>query len=107
MGALMYDTKRTPIDKVKFPSGDMHNDHQRIKDLFYRTKNVKFCLSGHVHYIDATEFLGVKYFCNGAVSGNWWRDPLNLDEFPPVYAIFDLYNDGSYENYMVHYNTQA
>jgi Icc protein len=107
MGALMYLTKRNAISEVKFPSGDMHNDHQRIKDLFYQTKNVKFCLSGHVHYIDAIEYLGVKYFCNGAVSGNWWRDPLKLDEFPPVYSIFDLYSDGSFENFMVHYNTQT
>ncbi|HYG19312.1 MAG TPA: metallophosphoesterase, partial [Ohtaekwangia sp.] len=29
MGALLYYTKRKPIDEVKFPAGDMHNDHQR------------------------------------------------------------------------------
>lgn len=107
MGALLYLTKRKPINEVTFPSGDMHNDHQRIKDAFFKSKQVKMCLSGHVHYIDATEYLGVKYLCNGAVSGNWWRSPLALDEFPPVYTIIDLFDDGSSEHYMVHYNTQV
>lgn len=107
MGALLYSTKRKPLDSVKFPSGDMHNDHQRIKDQFFNHKNVKLCLSGHVHYVDAIEYLGVKYLCNGAVSGNWWGNPLSLDEFPPLYTILDLYEDGtSYFEY-VYYNTQA
>jgi len=95
MGALLYSTKRANISEVKFPSGDMHNDHQRIKDLFFQHKNVKLCLSGHVHYIDAIEYLGVKYMCNGAVSGNWWGNPISLDEFSPVYTMIDLYKDGS------------
>ena len=95
MGALLYSTKRASISEVKFPTGDMHNDHQRIKDLFFQHKNVKLCLSGHVHYIDAIEYLGVKYMCNGAVSGNWWGNPISLDEFSPVYTMIDLYKDGS------------
>jgi 3',5'-cyclic-AMP phosphodiesterase len=95
IGPILYDTKRKPLSEIRFPAGDMHKDHQRIKDLFLKHKNVRLCLSGHVHYIDQVEYLGVKYLCNGAVSGNWWRDPLVLDDFPPVYAIIDLYTDGS------------
>jgi len=105
MGPLMYETKRKPVSEVKFPSGDMHNDHQRIKDVFFQHKNVKLCLSGHVHYIDEVEYLGVKYLCNGAVSGNWWGNPLALDEFPPVYAIIDLYTDGSSVSELKFYNS--
>lgn len=107
MGALLYATKRKPVHEVTFPSGDMHNDHQRIKDLFHSHNDVKVCLSGHVHYIDSIEYLGVKYLCNGAVSGNWWGSPLMLDEFPPVYTIIDLYNDGSsnYEHFF--YRTEV
>ncbi|HEY5826620.1 MAG TPA: metallophosphoesterase [Cyclobacteriaceae bacterium] len=104
MGPTLYETKRKPISEVKFPSGDMHNDHQRIKDLFFQHKNVKLCLSGHVHYIDSVEYLGVKYLCNGAVSGNWWGNPIVLDEFPPVYAIIDLYTDGTSEVELKYYN---
>jgi 3',5'-cyclic-AMP phosphodiesterase len=104
MGPMVYETKRKPLDQVRFPSADMHNDHQRIKDLFFQHKNVKLCLSGHVHYIDCVEYLGVKYLCNGAVSGNWWRSPIVLDEFPPVYAIIDLYTDGTSEVELKFYN---
>jgi 3',5'-cyclic-AMP phosphodiesterase len=106
MGALLYTTKRNPIAEVKFPSGDMHNDHQRIKDLFFQARNVKLCLSGHVHYVDAIEYLGVKYLCNGAVSGNWWSNPIALEEFPPVYAIIDLFEDGSTEQNLVYYDSK-
>jgi 3',5'-cyclic AMP phosphodiesterase CpdA len=95
--SLLYYTQREEATKVKFPAGDMHVDHKRIKDLFYQHKNVRLCLSGHVHYIDSVEYLGVKYLCNGAVSGNWWGNPVVLDEFPPVYAIIDLFSDGSSE----------
>jgi len=104
VGALLYYTRRKPVAEVKFPSGDMHNDHQRIKDLLFKYKNVKLCLSGHVHYVDAIEYLGIKYLCNGAVSGNWWGTPLELDEFPPVYSIIDLYPDGSSSHQYIYYN---
>jgi 3',5'-cyclic-AMP phosphodiesterase len=107
MGALLYYTKRKPLSEIKFPSGDMHNDHQRIKDLFYKHKQVKLCLSGHVHYVDAVEFLGVKYLCNGAVSGNWWGTPLALEEHPPVYTIIDLYEDGTMDHQMIYYNSNV
>ncbi len=107
MGALLYLTKRKPVSEVMFPSGDMHNDHQRIKDLFYQAGNVRVCLSGHVHYVDGVEYLGVKYLCNGAVSGNWWGEPLALEEFPPVYSLLDLYDDGTFDHRLVYYNTKA
>lgn len=107
MGALLYSTKRNPIADVKFPSGDMHNDHQAIKDIFYKFKNVRLCLSGHVHYVDEIDYLGVKYLCNGAVSGNWWRSPLSLDEFAPVYTFIDFYEDGTTSHQHVYYKTQA
>lgn len=85
----------------------MHLDHQRIKDLFFKHKNVKLCLSGHVHYLDAVQYLGVKYLCNGAVSGNWWRENFVLDEFPPVYSIIDLYADGTSELQTVYYRFEV
>ncbi|HEY0655333.1 MAG TPA: metallophosphoesterase [Chryseosolibacter sp.] len=107
MGALLYYTKRKPIADVKFPSGDMHNDHQAIKDVFHKSGNVRLCLSGHVHYVDAVDYLGVRYLCNGAVSGNWWGKPLTLDEFPPVYTLIDLFEDGSTQHQYVYYKTEA
>lgn len=49
----------------------------------------------------------VKYLCNGAVSGNWWRSPMALDEFPPVYSIIDLYSDGTSKTGTVYYQFDA
>jgi Icc protein len=107
IGAMMYLTQRAPAIETKFPQGDMHLDHQRIKNLFFQHKNVKLCLSGHVHYLDAIEYLGVKYLCNGAVSGNWWRESFVLDEFPPVYSIIDLYSDGTSSLQTVYYKYEV
>lgn len=83
------------------PGAWMHYDARRIKDLFYKHKNVKACLSGHIHLADRAEYLGVSYFCNGATCGGWWGGP--YQECDSGYAIVDLYNDGTVENRYVNY----
>lgn len=98
---MMYAIERKNTRRFRFPYHEQHSDVKRLKDLFFEYKNVKLCLSGHVHYIDEVEYLGVKYMCNGSVAGNWWRG--NLDEFPPAYAIIDLYNDGSAQKQVIYY----
>jgi len=75
------------------PGAWMHIDARRIKDLFLEHKNVRLCLSGHMHLHDKVEYLGVKYLCNGAVSGGWWEG--SHYEFPPAYVVIDLYDDGT------------
>jgi len=94
--------------KDMLPNGDwklsralLHTDARRIKDLFKRYPNIKTCLSGHIHLQDQVDYLGVKYFCNGAISGNWWKG--SFQDFAPAYALFDFYNDGSVERKMVEY----
>jgi hypothetical protein len=39
------------------------------------------------------KYLGVKYLCNGAVSGSWWDGV--YQEFPPAYVIVDLFDEGT------------
>jgi 3',5'-cyclic-AMP phosphodiesterase len=97
--AMMYSMERR--SKTSKMTKEMHNDAKKLKDLFFKHPNVKLCLSGHVHYIDEVEYLGVKYMCNGSVSGNWWRG--KLDEFPPAYAIIDLYMDGTIKKDLIYY----
>lgn len=75
------------------PGAWMHTDAKRLKDLFYKHKNVKIALSGHLHLHDEVNYLGVKYLCNGAVSGGWWDG--NYNEFPPALVILDFFEDGS------------
>jgi 3',5'-cyclic-AMP phosphodiesterase len=83
------------------PGEWMHIDARRIKDLFHKHANIRLCLSGHIHLQDEVRYLGIRYFCNGAVSGGWWKG--NYQEFPPAYALVDFYEDGSVSNQMIPY----
>ena len=94
--------------KDMLPNGDwklsralLHTDARRLKDLFKQHPNIKACLSGHIHLQDEVEYLGIKYYCNGAVSGNWWGGA--FQDFPPAYALFEFYNNGSIARKIVEY----
>ena len=86
--------------------GGGHSDFKTLKTLFYQHKDkVRICLSGHQHLQDATQYNGVKYCCNGAMSGFWWgkgdaesAGPNYYQETPPGYAILHLFADGSVNN---------
>lgn len=87
------------------PGALTHRDAIRIKNLFGRHPNVKLCLSGHVHLADDLTYRGVRYCCNGAVSGNWWKG--DYEEYGPAYALVDFYDDGSAESQLVYYRRQT
>ena len=94
--------------KDMLPNGDwklsralLHTDARRIKDLFKKHPNIKTCLSGHIHLQDEVNYLGIKYYCNGAISGNWWNG--SFQDFAPAYALFDFYTDGTVERKIVEY----
>ena len=89
----------------RVPGAWMHIDARRIKDLFHRHPGVRLCVSGHVHLADVVRYLGVTYACNHAVCGAWWDGP--RDEFPPAYAIIDLYSDGTFTNRIVDWGWRA
>ncbi len=78
------------------PGAWMHIDFRRIKDLLLKHPNVKAALSGHIHLADRVDYLGVSYYCNGAVSGGWWSG--KYQEFSNGYAIVDLFDDGTVAN---------
>ncbi len=75
------------------PAAWMHIDARRFRQLFLQHPNIRLCLSGHSHQHETLQYLGVQYFTDGAVCGNWWRGAY-LD-FPPAYVMVDLYEDGS------------
>lgn len=94
--------------KDMLPNGDwklsralLHTDARKIKDLFKKYTNIKTCLSGHIHLQDEVTYLGIKYYCNGAVSGNWWGGA--FQDFAPAYALLDFYSDGTVERKMIEY----
>ncbi|HEY0750530.1 MAG TPA: metallophosphoesterase, partial [Chitinophagaceae bacterium] len=63
--------------------------------------NIKCCLSGHIHLQDKVEYKGIQYFCNGAVSGNWWKGAFK--GFEPAYALFSFNRNGSFTRDMIKY----
>ncbi len=85
----------------KVPGAWMHTDARKIKGLFSQYSQIKLAISGHIHLQDRVDYLGIQYLCNGAVSGGWWNG--NYQEFPPAYALIDLYNDGSVEHQLIPY----
>ncbi len=89
---VFFDGPNEERGNWRVPGAWMHIDARRLKDLFWRFKNVKACISGHIHLQDHLHYLGVAYFCNGAVCGAWWKG--DCQEVRPGYAIMDLFDDG-------------
>ena len=83
----------------------LHVDSRRITDLFKPYKNIRCCLSGHIHLQDEVEYRGIHYFCNGAVSGDWWNGPFH--DFDPAYAIFEFGKTGTVTRTMINYGSEV
>ena len=79
----------------------MHTDFLLLKKLFAQYPNIRACISGHIHLQDELTYLGIKYYCNGAVSGNWWNG--SFQEFAPAYAVMEFFDDGSTARTMMKY----
>lgn len=101
----LFDGAKNKNNMWHISGSNQHDDARELKNLFYQAKNVKACLSGHIHLIDQLEYLGTNYYCNGAVCGAWWGG--NNQEFPPVYSIMNFYDDGSNERELFFYDWKA
>ena len=97
---LFFNKTETNGD-LKIQRNLMHTDFLELKKLFLQYPAIRLCISGHTHLQDEVEYLGVKYYCNGAVSGNWWNG--NFQEFSPAYAVMELYDDGNSKRTMINY----
>lgn len=91
----MADKKTATKEGWSTPTSLMMSDWPALRDLFRKHKNVKACISGHIHQVDKIEFEGVTYMCNGAVSGAWWKGKRH--ECDSGFSILDLYADGRVE----------
>lgn len=101
----MFDGAKNDKHRWGIRGSNLHIDALVLKDLFYQSKKVKACLSGHIHLVDQVDYLGTSYYCNGAVSGGWWGG--NYHEFPPVFAVMNFYDDGSSSRELHYYKWQA
>jgi Icc protein len=98
--AVFYDKNEANGD-WRISRALLHVDSRRITDLFKSYKNIRCCLSGHIHLQDKVEYRDIPYFCNGAVSGDWWNGPFK--GFEPAYAVFEFKADGSVNREMINY----
>ena len=97
--------KEPVVAKHEVGPAKMMTDMPRIVQLFEKHRNVKACLSGHIHDLDQIDYQGVRYLCDGAVSGNWWKG--RHDTCDEGYAILDLYDDGRVERTYQTYGWKA
>jgi 3',5'-cyclic-AMP phosphodiesterase len=97
---LFFDKTEANGD-LKIQRNLMHTDFLTLKKLFANYSNIKVCISGHIHLQDEVNYLGIKYYCNGAISGNWWKG--SFQEFAPAYAVMELFDDGSSKRTMMKY----
>lgn len=103
LGACAYfDGDNEKSGNWVVPGAWMHVDARAIKELFRQHSQVRVALSGHIHLVDEVKYNQVAYYCNGAVSGGWWRG--DYQEFGPGYALIDLYEDGSSQRQFVTYD---
>jgi 3',5'-cyclic AMP phosphodiesterase CpdA len=100
--AGLFFNKTEANGDLKIQRNLMHTDFLALKKIFQQYPNIRLCLSGHIHLQDEVDYLGIKYYCNGAVSGNWWSGP--YQEFDPAYGLFELYHDGNFRRTMMKYS---
>jgi 3',5'-cyclic-AMP phosphodiesterase len=79
----------------------IHLDARKLTDLFVEHKNVKLCISGHLHLLERIVYNDVTYICDGAVCGAWWGGAFHQTE--EGYGLFDLYEDGTFDHHYVDY----
>ena len=100
---VFLDNVKIKYGKFQVPGSWMHTDVKDIVAIFNKHKNVKLCVSGHIHMYDNVVYNNVTYSCNGAVSGDWWKNT-QYHETPAGYALIDLYDDGSFSNAYTSYH---
>ncbi len=99
--SAMFVDKNEPNGDWKISRALLHVDSRRLIDLFKNYSNIVCCLSGHIHLQDSVEYFGIQYYCNGAVSGDWWGGPFK--GFAPAYALFEFFNDGNVKRQIINY----
>ncbi|NCI50470.1 metallophosphoesterase [Sediminibacterium roseum] len=100
--AVFYDKNEANGD-WKISRALLHVDSRRITGLFRSYKNIRCCLSGHIHMEDNVNYRGISYYCNGSICGDWWGGKFH--DFDPAYAVFEFGKDGSVKREMVTYGS--
>ena len=97
----LFDGSGVKHRQWNVPDNSLHADAAALRDLFFQYPNIRCCLSGHIHLVDHVNYLGIDYYCNGAVCGSWWKG--KHQQFAPSYSVMNFYDDGSTERELVYY----
>jgi len=99
--AALFHDQNEPNGDWKISRALLLTDARKMVNLFAGYRNLRCCLSGHIHLQDAVQYKNVQYFCNGAVSGNWWNGAFK--GFDPAFARFTFLKNGEVKRQMVNY----
>lgn len=103
----IVDNKSDFIGPFKVSGSYNHLDIMKFIEVFNKNKNIKICLSGHIHLLDKVWYNDVSYLCNGAASGFWWEPGDDgksaYKQTVPGYSILNLYADGSFDDEYIKY----
>lgn len=99
--AALLDGENEKSGQWILPHQWMHLDARKLINLFFDHKNVKLCISGHLHLLERIEYNNVTYICDGAVCGAWWGGA--NQQCPEGYGLFDLYEDGTFDHVYTQY----
>jgi Icc protein len=97
----LFDGKGVDHSNWCIPDVSLHSDAAMLRDLFYEFPNIKCCLSGHIHLIDHVNYLGIDYYCDGAVCGAWWKG--DHQQFAPSFSVINFYTDGTTDREVYYY----
>lgn len=122
-GSALVTSSNFDAGGIVIPRGNVIHNCDRLVRLFESFPNMRICLSGHIHQVERTDFQGISYLCNGAVSGAWWegktvnaakRDakakptdpqrPMRCDE---GFGLLDLFADGTFIHQYATYGWKA
>ncbi len=99
--SAMFFDDHLPNGDWKLSRALLHVDARKIIQLFTGYKNIRCCLSGHIHLQDEVKYKGISYYCNGAISGKWWSG--DFKGFEPAYAMFQFGKNGSVKREILNY----
>jgi 3',5'-cyclic-AMP phosphodiesterase len=99
--AALFNDKNEANGDWKISRALLLTDARKMAELFSQHKNVRCCLSGHIHLQDEVQYKNVQYFCNGAVSGNWWNGAFK--GFDPAFARFKFSKNGDVKREIINY----
>ena len=102
--AMMADGK-LENNTFTMSAASVFQDGARVHRLLRQHRQVKVCVSGHIHMNERVELDGLTYICDGAVSGAWWKG--KKDRCGEGYGLFDLYEDGTFKHDYVEYGWDA